>query len=186
MVPASLGGPFEDSFWFRTNCVLRFESRHSQVLNLLGDANSLLRHRIRAAWPGRHALAAQPAVSEPGLDDAIYQARTDPVWRAAWRVTDAEIAMVQREVNDHHARLLVVTLANGIQDDPDPVAREHYRHFVGAEDLFQPDDQIKGLAGAGRFRGAEPGSANAEIRRDSSRILAWLLQHEARYRSLER
>ena len=147
----SLGGPFEDSFWFRTNCVLRFESRHSQVLNLLGDANSLLRHRIRAAWPGRHALAAQPAVSEPGLDDAIYQARTDPVWRAAWRVTDAEIAMVQREVNDHHARLLVVTLANGIQDDPDPVAREHYRHFVGAEDLFQPDDQIKGLAAQDGF-----------------------------------
>ncbi len=62
----SLGGPFEDSFWFRTNCVLRFESRHSQVLNLLGDANSLLRHRIRAAWPGRHALAAQPAVSVAG------------------------------------------------------------------------------------------------------------------------
>ncbi|MGH8337106.1 MAG: SGNH/GDSL hydrolase family protein, partial [Gammaproteobacteria bacterium] len=140
-----LGGPFEDSFWFRTNCMLRFESRHLQVLNMLGDANSVLRHRIRAEWASRQPALRQPTLSEPGLDDAIYQPPPDAVWREAWRVTDAEIGMVQRDVAEHHARLLVVTLANGIQDDPDSVARRHYIHFVGAKDLFLPDDHIRDL-----------------------------------------
>src|SRR5262249_26814814 len=29
-----LGGPFERSRWFRFSCMMRFESRHTQVLNL--------------------------------------------------------------------------------------------------------------------------------------------------------
>jgi hypothetical protein len=146
-----LGGPFEDSFWFRSNCLIRFESRHFQVLNMLGDANSVLRHRLRAACASRQPIATQPALSEPGLDDAIYQPPPDAVWREAWRVTDAEIGMVQRDVADHHARLLVVTLANGIQDDPDAVERQHYLHFVGANDLFRPDDHIRELGARSGF-----------------------------------
>lgn len=146
-----LGGPFEDSFWFRTNCMLRFESRHFQVLNMLGDANSVLRHRIRAARASRQPLVTQPSLSEPGLDDAIYQSPPDAIWREAWRVTDAEIGMVQRDVADHNARLLVVTLANGVQDDPDPVAQQHYMHFVGAKDLFRPDDHIRDLGSRSGF-----------------------------------
>lgn len=146
-----LGGPFEGSFWFRTNCMLRFESRHFQVLNMLGDANSVLRHRIRAVWASGHPTPSQPALSEPGLDDAIYQPARDKVWREAWRVTDAEIEMVQRNVADHHARLLVVTLANGIQDGPDPIARRHYMQFVGAKDLFRPDDHIRNLGARDGF-----------------------------------
>ncbi len=43
-----LGGPFEDSSWFRVHCMLRFGSRHSQVLNLLGSDRSQLRQMIRA------------------------------------------------------------------------------------------------------------------------------------------
>jgi len=141
-----LGGPFEDSFWFRMRCMMRFESRHSQVLNLLGDANSLVRHALRAAL----APSIQPAkkaqgASEPGLDDAIYRPPASAVWREAWRVTDGEIAMVQREAAAHHALLLVVTLANGIQDDPDRGARDRYAKFVGAVDLFYPDDHIRAL-----------------------------------------
>jgi hypothetical protein len=144
----TLGGPFEDSFWFRMQCMMRFESRHSQVLNLLGGANSLLRRRIRAAAASfNHADAPHAAVSEPGLDDAIYSPPMNAVWRDAWRVTDAEIAMVQREVAAHHARLLVLTLANGIQDDPDRLARQHYMKFAGAADLFYPDDRIRALGG---------------------------------------
>jgi hypothetical protein len=146
-----LGGPFEDSFWFRSNCMMRFESRHSQVLNMLGDANSVLRRRLRAAWSGPKLIPTRPALSEPGLDDAIYQPPPNAVWREAWRVTDAEIRMVQRDVADHHARLLVVTLANGIQDDPDPVERQHYTHFVGATDLFRPDDHIRDLGAQNGF-----------------------------------
>ena len=53
--------------------------------------------------------------------------------------------MIQHDVVAHHARLLVVTLANGIQDDPDPVGRAHYLHFAGAGDLFYPNRRIRAL-----------------------------------------
>jgi hypothetical protein len=146
-----LGGPFDDSFWFRTSCMLRFESRHFLVLNLLGDAKSLLRDRMRRVLAGKQPVAVRKGRSEPGLDDEIYRPPPNAVWREAWCVTDAEIEMVQRDVARHHARLLVVTLANGIQDDPDPVARQHYTHFVGAKDLFLPDDHIRGLGARDGF-----------------------------------
>jgi hypothetical protein len=126
--------------------MMRFESRHSQVLNLLGDANSVLRHKVRAAVNrASHVAPAKPLISEPGLDDAIYRPPANATWRDAWRVTEAEITMIQHDVVAHHARLLVVTLANGIQDDPDPVGRAHYQHFAGAGDLFYPDRRIRAL-----------------------------------------
>jgi len=34
----ALSRPFEGSFWFRMGCIMRFESRHSQVLNAAGKA----------------------------------------------------------------------------------------------------------------------------------------------------
>jgi len=142
-----LGGPFEDSFWFRTSCMLRFESRHLQVLNLLGNARSLLTHRIRALWasnPRVRAMTKKPR-SEPGLNDEIYGPPRNAVWRDAWHITDAEIEMVEQNVAEHHARLLVVTLANGIQDDPDPIARQRYAKWLGAKNLFLPDDHIRDL-----------------------------------------
>jgi hypothetical protein len=43
-----LGGPFERSRWFHFSCMMRFESRHSQVLNLLGDAKSQIRSKIKS------------------------------------------------------------------------------------------------------------------------------------------
>ena len=43
-----LGGPFERSRWFYLSCMMRFESRHSQVLNLIGDAKSDIRSKIKA------------------------------------------------------------------------------------------------------------------------------------------
>jgi hypothetical protein len=145
-----LDGPFEDSFWFRLNCMLRFESRHSQVLNLLGNTKSLWRQSIRrppadGGQSGNPAIRAAAKRSEPGLDNTIYTPPTTQVWREAWRVTEAEIMMVRRDTEAHHARLLVVTLANGVQDDPDPILRQHYAHFVGASDLSYPDDRIRAL-----------------------------------------
>ena len=49
-----LGGQFDRSRMFWLSCMMRFESRHSQVLNLLGDAKSDLREKIRN-WEARPA-----------------------------------------------------------------------------------------------------------------------------------
>jgi hypothetical protein len=61
-----LGGPFERSRWFYLSCMMRFESRHSQVLNLIGDAKSDIRSRMKARKAARAAAAvAAPVASVP-------------------------------------------------------------------------------------------------------------------------
>jgi hypothetical protein len=58
-----LGGPFERSRWFYLSCMMRFESRHSQVLNLIGDAKSDIRSRMKARKAAREAAAPPASVS---------------------------------------------------------------------------------------------------------------------------
>ena len=62
----TLGGPFERSRWFYLSCMMRFESRHSQVLNLIGDAKSDIRSKIKEMEAGRRSAAApKPAARAP-------------------------------------------------------------------------------------------------------------------------
>jgi len=143
-----LGGPFEDSWWFHLGCMARFESRHFQVLNLLGDARSGLRAYLRARRAAGATPRAKPAgaaLAEPGVNDLIYRAPATPVWQEAWRVTEDEIEAAHREAERHGAGFLVVTLANPSQDSPDAAAREAYQKWIGVSDLFYPDERIAQL-----------------------------------------
>lgn len=142
-----LDGPFDDSRLFRLECFARFESRHSQLLNLLGSAKSQIRMRIRR-WERRHLTRApiQPAASraghEPGINDRIYMPPLNATWQDAWRVTEAEIEMMHQDVIRHHARFLLVALGTGIQVYPDPAFRARYLKGVGASDILYPDEEL--------------------------------------------
>ena len=121
-----LGGPFERSRWFHLSCMLRFESRHSQVLNLLGDAKSNIRSKIKAmeaqrlsgsaTGPAARAIeggAIVPVVErqpapighEVGLEDNIYNPPVTPVWQDAWRVTAGILRLMAHETAAHHVPL---------------------------------------------------------------------------------
>lgn len=138
-----LGGPFEDSFWFRNNCRMRFWSRHSQVLDAIGKARSAIRQRLRKKHPMPKASAAP---SEPGINDLIFAPPRDEVWVEAWRLTEDEIAALNREVTRIGAKLLVVTLSDSIQVTPTAAMRDRYAHRLGMNDLFYPDLRIKQAA----------------------------------------
>ena len=77
----TLGGPFERSRWFYLSCMMRFESRHSQVLNLIGDAKSDIRSKIKAMEAARPSAGAptpaarvsRPEGRAPGPDRACAQ-----------------------------------------------------------------------------------------------------------------
>jgi hypothetical protein len=143
-----LGGPFEDSWSFRLHCMLRFESRHLQLLDVLGSARGVLRHSIRAALHEKTDTKARPATPpgpELGLNDLVYRPPSTPVWRDAWRVTDGEVEMMNREVKEHGGRFLVVTMTNGIQVDPNTRLRASYMKYIGVENLFYPDDHMREL-----------------------------------------
>ncbi len=168
----TLGGPFERSRWFYLSCMMRFESRHSQVLNLIGDAKSDIRSKMKAMEarppsageprpaasvlkPIGHASVGgftpvaeqQPAPlgHEAGLEDNIYNPPMTPVWKDAWRVTEGIITMMARETAAHHVPLLVVTLANPPQIYPDPTVRGYYLMTYRSTDIFYPDQRIKAL-----------------------------------------
>jgi hypothetical protein len=160
-----MGGPFERSRWVYLSCMMRFESRHSQVLNLIGDAKSDLRSKIKAIEarrssadaPGpasrvieggrRPAAAGQPVAlgHEAGIEDNIYHPPATPVWQDAWRVTEGIITMIARETAAHHVPLLVVTLGNPPQIYPSPVVRGYYMTTYGSTDIFYPDERIQAL-----------------------------------------
>lgn len=161
----TLGGPFERSRWFYLSCMMRFESRHSQVLNLIGDAKSEIRSKIKAMEAARPSAGAlKPAaramqagvapaaerqsaalVHEEGIGDNIYRPPTTPAWEDAWRVTEGIITMMARETAAHHVPLLVVTLANPPQIYPAPTVRGYYMRTYGSTDIFYPDERIKAL-----------------------------------------
>ncbi|MGH8012884.1 MAG: hypothetical protein ACREQ4_10330 [Candidatus Binataceae bacterium] len=145
-----LGGPFDDSWRFRMGCFMRFESRHSQLLNRLGDARSYIRTRVRGYF-ARHKVRKKPAGAEVGLNNLIYRPPATSVWVDAWRVTDAEIAMVNTNVRRHYASFLAVTLANGIQDDPNAGKRARFMRWLGITSLNYPDNQIKELGARDGF-----------------------------------
>jgi hypothetical protein len=152
-----LGGPFVADRRFRFSCFARFASEHSQLLNVLGRARSVIRAYLRRwANPARPKLsrreARRPArPREPGINDAIYVPPFNPVWRAAWRVTEAEIEMAHQEAERHHTAFLLMVLSVGIQVSPDSAERSAFLKQIGATDLFYPDQRLRQFGAAHGF-----------------------------------
>jgi hypothetical protein len=80
---------------------------------------------------------------ELGTEHLVYLEPVNPVWSDAWRVTEQLIAAMREEVKGHGAKLVVVTLSNGPQVQPDPKLRENFKKRWGIADLFYPDSRIK-------------------------------------------
>ena len=89
----------------------------------------------------------KPTVSleDVGIDNLIYRAPADDVWREAWRVTEGLMLEMRRETQAKGARFAVVTLSNGIQVYPEASARQAFLDKIGANEIFYPDISIKNL-----------------------------------------
>lgn len=93
------------------------------------------------AAPG--GVGPPPPPAELGIDNLIYRAPDDATWQEAWRVTEGLLALMRAEVEAGGARLLVVTLSNGIQVHPEPAARQAFMQRLGLADLFYPDRRLR-------------------------------------------
>jgi hypothetical protein len=132
--------------WLRDN--LRFIQAVNQGHHALKAY--IAARRAKSAAPqnkdAQNTAGAQnvPAASEElGVDNVVYRKPNDAVWNEAWRVTEALIRQMRDEVKSRGAKLVVVTLSNGIQAYPDPAGREAFMRRVGVPDLFYPDRRIK-------------------------------------------
>jgi len=101
-----------------------------------------LRTNIKAARRPEKELGA-----EHGVDEVIYQTPTQADWKEAWAISEALLLAVSREVEGHAARLLIVTLSNGIQVHPDPSVRRAFTDRLGTTDLFYAERRLNDFGG---------------------------------------
>jgi hypothetical protein len=142
-----LGGPFINSPLFRTECAIKFESRRSAVLNVLGDAVARIRSIAKAkkALIAAYESIAAASSGELGLGDAIYKPPRNQMWEYAWKVTEKLIAAMNGDVRGHGAQFLVVTASVGPQVYPDRAWRAKYQKNINVKDLFYPDFRLREL-----------------------------------------
>ncbi len=141
------GGSFTDSAFFRAQCMIKFESRRSAVLNVLGDSIARIRSMVKAGkalW-SEHRSKPHTITTELGLGDAIYSSPQTQEWQAAWAVTEKLLQAINEDVRQHSAQFLAVTATVGPQVYPYPLWRARYERSLGVKDLFYPDFRIKAL-----------------------------------------
>ena len=101
----------------------------------------------------RHGLGAGPQqdveatarIGELGLDE-IYRPPVNGRIEEAWRVTEALLLTLAREVAAQGAELWIVTLTNAEQVHPDPHERAAYAAKLGLSTLLYPDHRIRDFA----------------------------------------
>lgn len=80
---------------------------------------------------------------EVGVDAEAFAEPGSDAWREAWQTMEGLIGAIRDDVENHDARLVVVTLSAGIQVHPDAKLREQFRAALQIEDEFYPDRRIE-------------------------------------------
>jgi hypothetical protein len=110
---------------------------HSRLLQAVVRAVDVVRLATRRPEP-----AAPGLPYEAGVDVRVYQSSAGPEWEQAWRVTEALLSKLHREVAGHGARLVVATPSTGLQVHPDAKLRAWFQEQLGVADLFGPERRI--------------------------------------------
>ena len=93
-----------------------------------------LRARLKMAW-----RSDRPVAGEAGIDERVYTKPSTRHCEEAWAITELLLLAIKREVAEHGATLLVITLSNRIQAHPDPSTRRAFAERLGVSDLFYSD-----------------------------------------------
>jgi hypothetical protein len=138
-----LDASFRDSPWYRlrkawVGRVVSGMFAHSRLLQVVLRARKVVRERL-----GRR-------VADP--EYALYKVATDPNWAEAWQVSEGLLVAVRDEVAKNAARLLVVTVSNGIQVHPDKSRRDKFLRECAGCELLYPDVRIRDLGERYAFR----------------------------------
>lgn len=116
----------------------------SRVLQLLVKFSNYFSHQKKGSdWEVRKKARR---MHEQGLDSEVYSPPSDPLWNEAWRITEDLVRLIKKEVTEHNAILMVATLSNSAQVNPNPNERKNYSDSFGVEDLLYPDRRIQHLA----------------------------------------
>ncbi|MCU7922206.1 MAG: SGNH/GDSL hydrolase family protein [Candidatus Thiodiazotropha sp. (ex Dulcina madagascariensis)] len=117
---------------------------NSRLAQVLYRINILVKDYFLAREQGRAKKKDTPL--EVGLDDSIFHPPKDSVWKNAWQVTEGVIALMDKEVSDHGARFLLVTLTQGTVVHPDVSVRQAFQSKLGVESLHYPQQRMSAFA----------------------------------------
>jgi hypothetical protein len=119
---------------------------HLRTLQLANLAKNNLRRRRLAEREGGGLEPPEKMMEHP-----IYSEPKHDPWREAWRVTDALIVEIAREVSARKRRFVLMSVSNPIQVHPDRSLRARFEEAYGAPDLFHPERHLDALALRGGF-----------------------------------
>jgi hypothetical protein len=138
----------DDSFLDTREFRLRQSLLGPGTLRLINSSALLqLVNRVRYVWKeNRFVGSGKQSYGTLGLDSMVYVEPHDEAWRDAWRVTEALIRTMHREVRDEGARFFMATLTNPDQVHPDPNFRRRQAKTLGVSDLLYPERRLRALA----------------------------------------
>jgi hypothetical protein len=144
----------QDNSFLEDPVYIKASSYLHNVLRRLSDYSRFIQliAWVRSQFPNWRAYNQYQAnsgkespLAEVGLDESVYDENPNQVWQEAWRITEALLTIMNKEVKLHGAKFLVVTLSSGIQVLPDRKIRDDYMKLRDFKDLFYPDKRIKAL-----------------------------------------
>ena len=105
-------------------------------------------HLGALAYRLRHRESSEPSPSEAelGLDNFIYQPPENESHQEAWRITERLLREIEQDVRRHDAKLVIVTIASGIQVHPNASVREAFATRNGIADLDYAERRIETVA----------------------------------------
>ena len=124
------------------------ESRIYQLLRRV-KAGNIAEHFHNA--PVAAALAAGEKLTEPGLDEQVFQEPRDPKWQEAWDITDHLVEATNAETKSHGARFLLAILSTPGTVFPDAQMRARYAASLGVHSLFYPEQRLEALGARDGF-----------------------------------
>lgn len=112
-----------------------------------------LMRRVRAGNIAQHAnnetmaaaLAAGEKLTEPGLDEQVFQEPKDAKWQEAWNITDRLVEAANDETKSHGARFVLAILSTPGSVFPDARLRARYAASLGVKSLFYPEERLEAL-----------------------------------------
>lgn len=120
-------------------------TNRSKAATLLYQSWATWRNRSRPVPPEADRY-------DDSLENAIYQPPARPEFHEAWRVTEALLQTVARDVEADGAEFWLVTLGTAAQMDPDLGARQKLAARLGVPTLDYADDRIRNWADAHGIR----------------------------------
>lgn len=112
----------------------------------IAQAVAFIIHELGRREALREVQRPQVDLDEPGLNDEAFRPPVTPEWADAWRITEAVIVALARDVAESGATFVITSVTRAGQVDPDPAVRRDLERRLGVEDLYYPERRLAKLA----------------------------------------